>query len=249
MNERLTHIDLFSGIGGFSLAAGWAGFETIAFCENEEYCQKVLQKHWPDVPIIPDIRNFDGTKFRGATLLTGGFPCQDISISGYEHGLNGERSGLWRELLRAISEVRPKYAVVENVANLLAGGDGRWFGRVLGDLAEIGYDTEWHCVSASEVGAFHKRERVWIIAHTNPCNLRLQRIGPSSYWEGGVEQLEGLVQDALLFSVPSGKCGGVVDGVSNRTHRLKALGNAIVPQVAYEIIRCKAEIESKYYGK
>jgi DNA (cytosine-5)-methyltransferase 1 len=166
-------LDLFSGIGGFSLGLERTdGFETVAFCEIEEYPRKVLAKHWPDVPIYEDVRNVNAKQLLadGITVdvVTGGFPCQDLSTAGKQAGIEAERSGLWSELCRIIGEVQPKYAIVENVANLLSGPSeqrGGWFGRVLGDLASIGYDAEWHCIPASAVGAPHRRDRVWIIAY------------------------------------------------------------------------------------
>lgn len=154
-------LDLFSGIGGFSLGLERAGMRTVAFCEIEPFCQRVLQKHWPAVQCDGDITKRD---FRPGEVdvICGGFPCQDISFAGEGAGLAGERSGLWRELLRAIRVVRPRYAIVENVAALLSRG----MGTVLGDLAEIGHDAEWHCIPASAAGAPHRRDRVWIV--TNP---------------------------------------------------------------------------------
>ena len=158
----MKHLDLFSGIGGFALAARWVGWETVGFCEIDPYCQKVLRKHWPDVPIHEDIRELDGQNYKGAVdIITGGFPCQDISLAGKGAGIDGERSGLWSELARLIGEIRPAYAVLENVSALL----GRGLERVAGDLAEIGYDSEWHCIPASAVGAPHRRDRIWIITY------------------------------------------------------------------------------------
>jgi len=161
MSEKLRALDLFSGIGGFSLGLErTGGFETVAFCEIDPFCRAVLAKHWPDVPCHDDITTREFTKGE-ADVICGGFPCQDISFAGSGAGLAGKRSGLWRELLRAIRLVRPKFAVVENVAALL----GRGLDVVLWDLASIGYDTEWHCIPASAVGAPHRRDRIWIIAH------------------------------------------------------------------------------------
>ena len=144
--------------------------ETVAFCEIEPFCQKVLKKHWPDVPIYEDIhdvsrKRLDADGIGRIDVITGGFPCQDISVAGKRAGIEGDRSGLWAELCRIIGEVRPQYAIMENVTALISGDRGRWFGRVLGDLAEIGYDCEWHCIPASELGAHHHRDRVWIIAY------------------------------------------------------------------------------------
>ncbi len=161
----MRHLDLFSGIGGFALAARWVGWETVGFCEIDPYCQKVLKKHWPDVPIYEDVRELKGGQIGPVDVITGGFPCTDISVAGKQVGIEGENSGLWTELARIIGEIRPRYAVLENVSNLLSGDNGRWFSRVLGDLAEIGYDCEWHCIPASYVGAPHRRDRVWIVSY------------------------------------------------------------------------------------
>ena len=157
------HLDLFSGIGGFALAARWAGIETIGFCEIDKYAQKVLQKNFPGVPIYEDVTKLNGSEFKDIYLLTGGFPCQDISIAGKGAGIEGERSGLWSELFRIIGEVRPRYALIENVPALTFRGGT----RVIGDLAEIGYDTEWQIVGADDVGAPHRRKRIWIVAYAN----------------------------------------------------------------------------------
>jgi len=158
-------LDLFSGIGGFSLGLERAGMRTVAFCEIEPYCRAVLTKHWPGVPIYDDVRTLTSDRLRAdgivPDVICGGFPCQDISVAGKGAGINGERSGLWSEYARIIGEVRPRYVIVENVAALL----NRGLDRVLGDLAALGYDAEWHCIPASAVGAPHRRDRVWIIAH------------------------------------------------------------------------------------
>jgi DNA-cytosine methyltransferase len=159
-------LDLFSGIGGFSLGLERAGMETVAFCEIEKFPQKVLKKHWPEVPIYEDVRTLTAERLARdgvgrIDLICGGFPCQDISTAGKGAGIEGERSGLWSEIARLIGELRPRYAIMENVSALL----GRGLDKVLGDLAEIGYDAEWHCIPASELGAHHHRDRVWIIAY------------------------------------------------------------------------------------
>jgi DNA (cytosine-5)-methyltransferase 1 len=155
-------LDLFSGIGGFSLGLERAGMKTIAFCEIDPYCRKVLAKHWPGVKIHEDVKQLDGNQYVGAVdVICGGFPCQDISVAGKGVGLSGERSGLWREYARLIRQIRPRYVIVENVAALLSRG----MGDVLGDLAEIGYDAEWHCISAAYVGLPQLRDRIWIVAY------------------------------------------------------------------------------------
>jgi len=164
-------LDLFSGIGGFSLGLERAGMKTVAFCEFNPKCQKVLSKHWPNVHIHDDIRGLDGTQYRGTIdVVCGGFPCQDLSQAGGQAGFKGERSSLYREMLRVISECGPQYAIFENVPGLLAGESGRWFAKFLYDLAEIGYDAQWHCIPASYVGAPHQRDRVWIIAYPKSIN-------------------------------------------------------------------------------
>jgi len=170
MEDNVRVLDTFSGIGGFSLGLERAGFETVAFCEIEEFPRKVLKKHWPDVPIYEDVRTLTNERLKadgitGIEVVTGGFPCQDLSVAGNQKGIEAERSGLWSELARIIGDIRPRYAIVENVTALINGDNGRWFGRVLGDLAEIGYDCEWHCIPASELGAHHHRDRVWIICY------------------------------------------------------------------------------------
>jgi DNA (cytosine-5)-methyltransferase 1 len=155
-------LDLFSGIGGFSLGLERAGMRTVAFCEIDPYCRRVLRKHWPSVPIYDDIRTLNAGQLPiGIDVICGGFPCQDISVAGKGAGIEGERSGLWSEYARIIGELRPRYVIVENVAALL----GRGLDRVLGDLAALGFDAEWHCIPASAVGAPHRRDRVWIVAH------------------------------------------------------------------------------------
>lgn len=159
-------LDLFSGIGGFSLGLEQAGMQTVAFCEYDKHAQKILKKHWPNVPIFDDVRQLDGTQFRGAVdVVCGGFPCQDLSSAGKQKGISGERSGLYREMLRIIGECRPRFAIFENVSGLLSGESGQWFAQFLYDLATVGYDAEWHCISASYIGAPHHRDRVWIIAY------------------------------------------------------------------------------------
>jgi DNA (cytosine-5)-methyltransferase 1 len=158
-------LDLFSGIGGFSLGLERAGMRTVAFCEVDPFCRQVLAQRWPGVPVYGDVRELTGARLVAdgiaADVICGGFPCQDISNAGHRVGIDGERSRLWVEFARLIGEVRPRYALVENVAALTFRG----LLRVLGDLAEIGYDAEWHCIPASHVGAHHRRDRVWIVAY------------------------------------------------------------------------------------
>ncbi len=163
-------LDLFSGIGGFSLGLERAGMRTVAFCEIEPFPRRVLAKHWPEVPIYDDVRTLTAERLASdgveVDLICGGFPCQDVSRAGRRAGLAGKRSGLYRELVRAIRVVRPKHAIVENVAALVEDG----LDVVLGDLAASGYNAEWDCVPAGSIGAPHQRDRVWIIAHSQGGN-------------------------------------------------------------------------------
>ena len=169
-------LDLFSGIGGFALGLEVAGFETAAFCEIDPYAQKVLKKNWPGVPIYDDVRRITADRLVsdgvGVDVITGGFPCQDISTAGRQAGIDGERSGLWSECSRLLGDIRPRYAIFENVTNLLTGDGGDWFKRVLWDISTVGYDAEWHCIPASAIGAHHHRDRVWILAYPNELGLK-----------------------------------------------------------------------------
>ena len=162
---KLRVLDLFSGIGGFALGLEAAGFETVAFCEISPKCRHLLNHHWPEVPAYDDICTLTAERLRADGIavdaICGGFPCQDISFAGKGAGLAGERSGLWREYARLIRELRPRVVIVENVSALLSRG----LGDVLGDLAALGYDAEWDCIRASDVGAPHLRNRLWIVAY------------------------------------------------------------------------------------
>jgi DNA (cytosine-5)-methyltransferase 1 len=170
----LTVGSLFSGIGGFDLGLERAGMRVIWQSEIDPYASAVLKKHWPEVPNHGDIRTITKRSVFAALfqsygadwrpdVICGGFPCQDISNAGKRAGIDGERSGLWSEFARVIGELRPRYVIVENVAALL----GRGLERVLGDLAALGFDAEWHCIPASAIRAPHRRDRVWIVAVAN----------------------------------------------------------------------------------
>jgi len=160
----LNVLDVFSGIGGFSIGLEAASMQTVAFCEINPFCRKILTRHWPSVPIFSDITTIDKKDLKTLPridIIAGGFPCQDISVAGKGGGIKAKRSGLWKEFARLINEIRPKYAIIENVANLRSTG----LISVLQDLWAIGYDAEWHCIPASAFGAPHRRDRIWIIAY------------------------------------------------------------------------------------
>lgn len=159
-------LDLFSGIRAFSLGLERAGMETVGFCEIDPFCRAVLAKNYPSIECHHDIATLN-PKQGSADVICGGFPCQDISLAGKRAGLSGSRSGLYRQMLRAIRLVRSKYALMENVAALLNFG----MGFVLADMATDGLDAEWDCISAGDIGAPHGRDRVWI-AIANPDLLK-----------------------------------------------------------------------------
>jgi DNA (cytosine-5)-methyltransferase 1 len=219
-------LDLFSGIVGFSLGLErTGGFQTVAFCEIEPYCRRVLAKHWPDVRQYEDVRELTAERLAAdgiaVDVITGGFPCQDISTAGKRAGMDeGTRSGLWSEIVRLARDLRPRFIIVENVSNLLSGPSerpGGWFGRVLGDLAEIRFDAEWHCIPASAVGAPHIRDRVWIIAY--PQHPHADSAGPHRAQEhvnGDVEPPHEQVRfvgplGALLADAKKLQCNGRAD--------------------------------------
>jgi DNA (cytosine-5)-methyltransferase 1 len=159
--SQLTFGSLFAGIGGFDLGFERAGMRCEWQVEIDPYCQRVLAKHWPNVRRWDDVRTFPPAGDWTVDVICGGFPCQDISNAGKRAGIDGERSGLWAEYARIIRELRPSIVVVENVAALL----NRGIERVLGDLAACGYDAEWDCIPASAVGAPHRRDRLFVLAH------------------------------------------------------------------------------------
>ena len=202
--------------------------QTIAFCECDPFCQAVLARHWPTIKIYDDIRTLTYERLSSDGLLPidlicGGFPCQDISIAGRHAGITGKKSSLWKELCRLISVVRPRYALVENVANLLSGDHGQWMGAVLGDLAKIGFDAEWHCIPAAVIGAPHHRDRVWIMAYPH-----------GSRQQGAFRPIMGandLIRSDWWQTEPY-LCR-MADGLPQQSHRLRALGNAVVPQLVH----------------
>lgn len=261
---KLRVLDLFSGIGGFSLGLErTGGFETVAFCEIEPFPRRVLAKHWPEVQIYDDVRTLTGDVLAGdgiaVDVITGGFPCQDLSVAGKQRGLGeGTRSGLWSEIVRLIGDLSPRYVIVENVANMLAGPSGKrggWFGRVLADLAECGYDAEWENIPAAAVGLAHLRERVWLMAYPE----QKQRVRPvfagndaaKRAWGRASQRQQNGVRSQVGKAVPS-VFGRRVDqpnphrvayGVSDWSHRLAACGNAVVPQIPELIGRAILEAE------
>ena len=263
-SHGLRLLDLFSGIGGFSYAAERlvGGFSTTQFVELNPYCQKVLARHWPDVPIHNDITTYTPTP-GSHDIITAGFPCQDLSCAGKQEGLAGARSGLFYEILRVARVIQPQFLVLENVANLVSHTDGTTFQEILYQIAKAGFNAEWAVIPASAVGACHRRNRWWCVAYASgadggrrPEGAGRRQRGPADadgcrIPEGGgsTEQPANPSSPRLERRWPSGStanrlspdwrsylsepvlCRGD-DGLSGRVDRLKALGNAVVPQAA-----------------
>jgi DNA (cytosine-5)-methyltransferase 1 len=262
----MRHLDLFSGIGGFALAARWMGWETIQFVEIDKFCQKVLNKNFPNVPIHGDIKTFNGTALRGTVdILTGGFPCQPFSVAGKQNGKEDSRY-LWPEMLRVIGEIQPTVVVGENVS-----GSWQLVDEICSSLEVKGYTTEPIGIDAASIGAQHRRLRYWFVAYTHsskPCTigednakvLRLQEEKRQSEYSSivlGRDTIEAFTNieherrqeqrittkfksNPIVPSVQRGTKSGMVrrvHGIPNRVDRIKSLGNAIVPQVAFEIFK------------
>ena len=285
-SEVMTHVDLFSGIGGFALAAQWAGFRTVAFVEIEPYARELIKQNFGAVAdavcerrqqiagsahgnesenerrtttndhiiascsegrrprIFSDIRKFDGRQFAGATLLTGGFPCQPFSQAGKRRGKEDDRY-LWPEMLRVIHEARPAWVLGENVAGIVT----MELDRVLSDLEGEGYAVQPIIIPACAVDARHRRDRVWIVGHAEQSrSFRRAHAGIHSEPESaGIrmplpERRSG--EDEPARWEPEPDVGRVAHGIPSRVDRLKGLGNAIIPQVAFEIVREIARLEN-----
>jgi DNA (cytosine-5)-methyltransferase 1 len=231
---------LFSGIGGIDIGFDRAGLKCAWQVEIDKFARKVLDNHWPEVPKHEDIRTFEPTY---VDVVCGGFPCQDISVAGRGKGLAGERSGLWREMLRVVRTIRPRYIVIENVAALLVRG----LDTVLWDIASLGYDAEWSTVSACSLGAPHTRDRLFIVAYRNEKRRRSLRFGNErqngmgarlNAWQaaprGKWRDLECWTRQVMETGngiTTAAERSGMDDGVSHRLDRLGACGNAVVPQI------------------
>lgn len=227
---QLTCGSLFAGIGGFDLGFERAGIKTIWQVEINEYCRKVLARHFPDAERFGDIRECGAHNLKPVDIICGGFPCQDISGAGLQAGIDGERSGLWAEMRRIICELRPRFVLVENVAALL----NRGMGRVLGDMAYIRYDAEWDCAPASAFGSPCARQRIFILAYPNSEHRKNRiyagREFDKAWRETRLGQFGGMAcpeswREAVSVHVRRD------DGIPNRMERLTALGNAVVPQI------------------
>ena len=243
--KPLTFGSLFAGIGGLDLGLERAGMECVWQVEIDPFCRKVLAKHWPHVRRFGDVRECGRHNLETVDLVCGGFPCQDISKAAnwrkYERqGIAGKRSGLWGEFSRILYELRPRYVLVENVTDILYRG----IDTVLGDLAAFGYDAEWECVSAAAVGANHVRNRTFIVAYPRSLRRGAQPVGVFSELRGkrlfeyhafdrrANESREVFADAGAEWWEIEPDVGRVAHGVPYRVDRLRALGNAVVPQVA-----------------
>ena len=245
----VSHLDLFSGIGGFALAAQMVGgIETMAFCEREPYAQRVLRKHWPEVPICNDIYELKGTEYGTIDIITGGFPCQPFSIAGRRGGTADDRA-LWPQMLRVISDARPTWVLGENVIGLASLG----LDNVLADLEAQGYACTTLSIPAVALNARQVRHRLWIVAHARcqhgdgRTDLRSACDGFGKMhedWEKAKPDLCGWLQKAWDTDDmrERGNRHGLSSGM-DRAMRLKAIGNAIVPQIAAEIIRAMMRVD------
>lgn len=245
MDVTLTHFSLFTGIGGLDLAAEWAGFETVGQCEWADYPTKVLEKHWPNTQRWRDIREITRTSIRNRgvpaiTVMSGGDPCQPHSTRGKRNGTCDDRY-YWPEMFRVIEENKPTWVINENVAGSISNGV---VDEKIHDLETAGYEAVPFAIPAVSVGAFHKRERIFIIANASS-------VGLSRWKQGKLLEKTSEGQSQILFghgkygwnSIPTpGICRGI-DGIPNRMDRLKCLGNAVVPYQAYPIFQAIHNIE------
>ncbi len=254
-------LDLFSGIGGFSLAGKWCGFETIQFVEKDEFCQKVLMKNFPGIPIHDDIKTFNYCN--KVNLLTGGFPCQPFSIAGKRKGILDERY-LWNEMLRVIRQSNPNWIIAENVSGIVE----MELDNIINDLEGEGYKAKSFIIPACAANAPHRRDRLWIIANLNEfrCDNGItywkeRSIQDNKKWD--IEKIQSEWEKLKPISWKTNKAedwfqynariGRGNNGISNRVHRIKSLGNAIVPQVAYPIMKfiydCETSMENVCHSK
>ncbi len=250
---KLKHGSLFSGIGGIELGLEWAGgFETAWQVEINPFCQKVLAKHWPNVPCHADVREVGAHNLGKVDIISGGFPCQDISVAGKQAGLAGKRSGLWFEYARIVRELEPRWVLIENVAALKTHGAD----QVLSDMEQANYTCWPLVVGAWSVGATHRRNRTWILCHSNStdafANELVRRELHRNEWSMAEAFQEGCRRISQL--VPRGRVSGAdaytrivreSDGIPGGVDRLTALGNAVVPLIPALIGQFVLKIETE----
>lgn len=245
----MKHLGLFEGIGGFSLAARWAGWETVAWCEWNEFGQRVLRYHFPEAEGHGDITKTDFTKYANTIdIITGGFPCQPYSAAGLRKGKEDERH-LWPEMLRAIREVQPSWVVGENVSGIVNWNGGMVFNEVHTDLENEGYEVFTYILPACAKGATHRRDRVWFIGHAKSKRGQegLPKRTETQQPTHGNSHKDFVELGGFRPTIASSFFGSGNDGLSERldgitfskwrNESIKAYGNAIVPQVAFEIFK------------
>ena len=256
--RNINHASLFSGIGGFDLAAQWMGWNNMMQCEIDEFCMDILCHYFPNTTHYGEIRDISESKYgiecKGKIdVLTGGFPCQPFSQAGKRKGTDDNRF-LWPEMLRVIREIQPTWVVAENVRGILTLQDGMVFEQVCTDLETNGYEVQPFCIPACATGAPHRRDRIWFVAHTQKKGWRArnkrkpsagQKCGEKEWNEvwnrftNSSEDGDWLQAATRLCSVDDGLPRGL-DGITIprwRIESLKAYGNAIVPQIAYQIFQ------------
>lgn len=248
--KKLTHLSLFSGIGGADLAAEWAGFTTVGQCEWADYPTKVLEKHWPDVPRWRDIRTltkesfYERTGLRAVDLVSGGFPCQPFSVAGKRRGKEDDRY-LWPEMLRVIKELRPAWVVGENVAGLIRMA----LEDIFSELEKAGYEARAYSSEARDVGGLFRGKRIAVVASSNHRSAPVRRhrqFQTDGKAERGWSNIRGGEEKPCLWKrwEVESRPYGVANGIPSRVNRLKCLGNAIVPQQFYPVFKAIAEIET-----
>lgn len=230
---------LFSGIGGIELGFEREGFEIKWCVESDLHAQTILKKRFSKADIYGDIKKVDFKAIRKVQVLIGGFPCQDISIANPKgDGIKGSRSSLWKYYLWAISQIRPRFALIENVSNII----NRGFEVVIADLASIGYDAEWHCIPAAAVGANHIRERMFILAYPNKRRLQGIQQEYAKREFSFMSQVSEEVSQTWNDELSEPPLLGVGNGVPQRVDRTKRIGNAVVPQIAEVFARAIKEV-------
>lgn len=231
---------LFSGIGGFDLGLERAGMRVEWQVENNDYCRRVLGKHWSGVPRYGDIKTIDWHTVEAVDLVCGGFPCQPFSLAGKRRGQDDDRY-LWPEVVRCLDTLRPTWFLGENVPGLI----NLALDQVCTDLEALGYTVWPVCVPACAVDAWHQRQRIWIVAHASGnSDRRTNRVrGRERKPEQSLSHVWGNRREEVMLWEPEPGVGRVVHGLPNQTHRIRGLGNAVVPQIAEEIGRMILSVE------
>lgn len=266
----MRHGSLFSGIGGFDLAASWMGWENVFQCEKDAFCRRVLQHYWPGAKFYDDVRRFEAVEFRGVVdIISGGFPCQPFSLAGKRRGTTDDRH-LWPEMCRVIGEVRPRWVVGENVYGFINWGKGMVFQQVQADLEAAGYEVWPYVLPACGIGAPHRRVRVWIVAYAGGGQYSTGAEGWEKYFEEWLRLGSNIIADGkgrLVAGAPGrfewrdpwadfptqppvsvGDDGvsGRLDGITISKWRegsIRGAGNAIVPQVAFQIFKAIERVD------